>query len=231
MVGDRDAETVGAESVERGSKDSTEPKTVETEMTERDSTGSAKQPQNDSSTEPDDRVEPAETEPVTITLVEEDGASHTVRASLEDSILEVTDRKGIELRHGCRKGRCVSCTGLLLEGEVEYDVEPQALSTEQRAEGFTLLCIARPVDDCLIEVGRSVLAQAFPQLWQTESHPDLDALQHARRQLRRVKSADVDSIRPAHLGGALAPFDNLHEIYEAYQRALETTESHGHRRK
>jgi ferredoxin len=102
-----------------------------------------------------------------ITVVRDDGPVATVQAAPGETVLEATDGTGIDLRHGCREGKCVSCTARLLEGELDYEKAPRALDERQREEGFVLLCIARPVTDCRIEVGRGVLADAFPELWRS----------------------------------------------------------------
>ncbi|MDG5775748.1 2Fe-2S iron-sulfur cluster-binding protein [Haloarculaceae archaeon H-GB2-1] len=95
---------------------------------------------------------PSGTDHHTLELVWEDGTRQTVETDEEATILEATDDADIDLRHGCRKGECVSCTGPLLDGDVEYDREPAALNDEQRREGFGLLCIARPTTDCRVEL-------------------------------------------------------------------------------
>lgn len=104
-----------------------------------------------------------------VELVEDGRTTGTVAVAADETILEATARSDTDLRYGCREGRCVSCTGRLLEGAVDYAVEPRALDDDKRDRGFVLLCIAHPREDCRVEVGRRVLADAFPQLWRTES--------------------------------------------------------------
>lgn len=104
-----------------------------------------------------------------VTLVRDDDSTSTVRVAGDVTVLEATDETDIDLRYGCREGKCVSCTARLVEGELSYFREPQALSAEQREAGFVLLCVAHPASDCTIEVGRSVLADAFPGLWRPDS--------------------------------------------------------------
>lgn len=104
-----------------------------------------------------------------VELVGDDGDVSSITVEPGETILEATDDTAIDLRHGCREGKCVSCTARLLDGEIAYERAPQALDEDKREDGFVLLCIARPVSDCRIEVGRSVLADAFPGLWRSES--------------------------------------------------------------
>lgn len=100
-----------------------------------------------------------------VEFVRGDGTTECLTVSPEETILAATDDSVLDLRHGCREGRCVSCTARLLEGEIEYVTEPHALTRDRRADGFVLLCIARPLKDCRLAVGREVLADAFPGLW------------------------------------------------------------------
>lgn len=102
-----------------------------------------------------------------VTVVRDDGHTSSVRVGPDETVLEATDDTDVDLRYGCREGRCVSCTARLLDGEVAYLTEPEALDERQREAGFVLLCVARPVSDCRIAVGRSVLADAFPTLWRS----------------------------------------------------------------
>ena len=106
-----------------------------------------------------------------------DGQSHAVELRLDgdeveqftargdETILSAAVEAGVDLPYGCREGRCVSCTGRLLDGEISYLTEPAALDEKRREAGFVLLCIARPTADCRVAVGRDVLADAFPALW------------------------------------------------------------------
>jgi ferredoxin len=104
----------------------------------------------------------------TVTLVR-DGNEHRVSVGPRQTILEATDDTDVHLRYGCRDGKCGSCTARLLDGDITYTNAPRALAEDQQAAGFVLLCSARPISDCRIAVGRSVLADAFPNLWPSES--------------------------------------------------------------
>lgn len=81
------------------------------------------------------------------------------------TILEAAYAAGINHRSGCESGRCASCVGRLRSGTVEYVNQPKALTSDQRENGFVLLCSATPTSACRIEVGSNVLAEAFPELW------------------------------------------------------------------
>lgn len=166
----------------------------------------------------------------TVELVREDGTSDVLEVAADQTILSATDPTDVDLRYGCREGRCVSCTGLLLDGEVEYITDPSALDDQQRADGFSLLCIATPASDCRVRVGKSVLGAAFPHLWQNEGmvQHDLIELEVAREELEEVDDVDVSETHLEDMRGAMQHFENLHEVREAYRRAIQTTSKKRH---
>jgi ferredoxin len=158
----------------------------------------------------------------TVTLVREDGEREGVDADECQTILTATTDGSVDVRYGCREGRCVSCTGLLIDGEIEHVTEPEALDAQHREEGFVLLCVSRPIADCRVEVGKHVLAEAFPHLWRTETGATTERLRTARRKLNVLDDVDVhDADHLDHMRGALARFPNLHEVSEAYCRVEE----------
>lgn len=158
----------------------------------------------------------------TVTLVREDGKREIVNPDVDQTILEAAADEGVDIRYGCKEGQCVSCTSLLIDGEVTYVREPEALNGHHRREGFVLLCACKPVGDCRLEVGKHVLAEAFPQLWQTEAGRITEQMRMARRKLNTVDGVDVyDADHMDHLRGAMAHFPNLHEVSEAYYRTEE----------
>ncbi|MDJ0577856.1 MAG: FAD-binding oxidoreductase [Xenococcaceae cyanobacterium MO_234.B1] len=63
----------------------------------------------------------------------------------EDTILDLAEQEGIELPSGCRMGACGACKLALLEGEVNYDDDPDC------EPGHLLTCIAKPVGRVVIE--------------------------------------------------------------------------------
>ena len=93
-----------------------------------------------------------------ITLANRDGSRLRVRE--DQTILDAADRAGVRLPSGCRDGHCISCAARLLEGRVDQP-EAVALSPGQRADGFVLLCVARPRSDCTVRVGREARRPLF----------------------------------------------------------------------
>lgn len=77
---------------------------------------------------------------------------HTFECDAEERLLTAALRQKIFLRYGCKHGGCGTCRARLLDGEVEEDGSTFALASSERAQGWILLCSARPVTDCVIDV-------------------------------------------------------------------------------
>ncbi|MFM2427323.1 MAG: hypothetical protein RL707_1149 [Pseudomonadota bacterium] len=54
-------------------------------------------------------------------------------------------------RNSCRNGTCRTCMCRLVSGEVAYTIEWPGLSTEEKAEGYVLPCVARPTTHVVLE--------------------------------------------------------------------------------
>lgn len=166
------------------------------------------------------QIEPDGT--ATVELLREDGSVQAFTVDDGQTILEATDDADVDLRYGCREGKCVSCTARLVRGDVEYVTDPEALNESQREDGFVLLCVSEPDGECVIEVGKHVLADAFPKLWHTESRAtevqELLGVVEASKELDDVEEVDLDADHLDHLRGAMALFPNLHRVSEAYYR-------------
>ena len=86
----------------------------------------------------------------TITLANRDGQSFEVQG--DAPLLDTLERHGMSLPYGCRYGGCISCAAKLLDGEVDQS-EGVALNGRQLHHGYVLLCVARPLSDCTLDVG------------------------------------------------------------------------------
>ena len=86
----------------------------------------------------------------TITLANRDGASFQVER--RKPLLEALEAQGVSLPYGCRYGGCITCAAKLLSGEIDQRAGV-ALNGRQLADGYALLCIARPLTDCTFDVG------------------------------------------------------------------------------
>jgi len=59
---------------------------------------------------------------------------------------------GVDLPYGCRYGGCITCAAKLTEGEVNQTGQV-ALNNRQLNNGYVILCVARPMTDCILEIG------------------------------------------------------------------------------
>lgn len=86
----------------------------------------------------------------TITLANRHGAVYEVDAKrpLLDSLRE----QGVDLPFGCKYGGCITCAAKLITGEVDQRRQV-ALNNRQINDGYVVLCVARPMGDCTLEIG------------------------------------------------------------------------------
>ena len=87
---------------------------------------------------------------VTITLANRDGRQ--VEIDGRRALLDSLEKEGFSLPYGCRYGGCISCAAKLLSGEVDQKAAV-ALNGRQLNDGYILLCVARPLGDCTLEIG------------------------------------------------------------------------------
>jgi ferredoxin len=86
----------------------------------------------------------------TITLANHGGAAFEVdhRKPLLQSLRE----QGVDLPYGCKYGGCITCAAKLIRGKVDQRAQ-RALNNRQLNNGYVILCVARPISDCTLEVG------------------------------------------------------------------------------
>ncbi len=72
-----------------------------------------------------------------------------VACSEDEFILDVAERAGVELDSDCRSGNCGTCKQKLLEGDIAYDGELDALKDIE--SGFILACSARAIGKVAID--------------------------------------------------------------------------------
>ena len=104
----------------------------------------------------------------TITLANRGGRSFEVG---EGPLLDALEEQDVELPYGCRYGGCISCAAKLLEGAVDQS-EGVALNGRQISDGYVLLCVARPLSDCRLEVGVESHDRLYRNPFQSPLRPD-----------------------------------------------------------
>jgi ferredoxin len=105
----------------------------------------------------------------TVTLANRDAQAFEVDSGRV--LLETLEDEGVSLPYGCRYGGCVSCAAKLLVGEVDQS-EGVALNRRQLADGYVLLCVARPLSDCTLEVGVESHDKLYRNPFQSPLRPD-----------------------------------------------------------
>ena len=88
--------------------------------------------------------------PVTITIANRDNARYQVDP--QKPLLDALGAEGVSLPYGCRYGGCITCAAKLVEGHVNQEAA-LALNVRQLRDGYVLLCVARPVGDCTLNIG------------------------------------------------------------------------------
>jgi ring-1,2-phenylacetyl-CoA epoxidase subunit PaaE len=91
---------------------------------------------------------PARPQPMEVRL---GGVSHRVSVAPGATLLEAGLAEGLPMPYSCTVGGCGSCQVMLLSGDVRMD-EPHCLTGEERAKGWVLACVARPVCPVTVEV-------------------------------------------------------------------------------
>jgi CDP-4-dehydro-6-deoxyglucose reductase len=80
-------------------------------------------------------------------------SGHTFAVPEGETVLSAALSQGFHLPYGCRNGACGSCKGRLVTGSIDQGkYQHSALSEDERAAGYALFCVARPLSDLTIEV-------------------------------------------------------------------------------
>jgi len=86
----------------------------------------------------------------TITIANRDGASYEVKTGIP--LLDSLRKQGVDLPYGCQYGGCITCAAKLIKGEIDQS-QQVALNNRQINDGYVVLCVARPLSNCTIEIG------------------------------------------------------------------------------
>ncbi len=84
-----------------------------------------------------------------ITLVTPTGVK-MIQCADNETILDAAEKNKITLPYSCRAGICGTCTGKLVQGEVDQS-DQSILEDEQVVQGYVQICVAYPTSDCTIE--------------------------------------------------------------------------------
>jgi len=90
------------------------------------------------------------TDTVTITIANQGGKRYEVDP--RRPLLNTLEAQGVSLPYGCKYGGCITCAAKLLEGDINQ-AAATALNNRQLNDGYILLCVARPLTDCTLDVG------------------------------------------------------------------------------
>lgn len=85
-----------------------------------------------------------------VTLSNRGGATYEVDA--RRPLLDTLRETGVDLPYGCKYGGCITCAARLRSGEVDQRRQV-ALNNRQIAQGYVILCVARPITDITLDVG------------------------------------------------------------------------------
>ena len=79
-------------------------------------------------------------------------SDHTFVCEDGDSILQAALHASLLIPYGCRNGACGTCKGKVLAGEVDYgEHQASTLTDDEKAQGYALFCVAKPLTDVTIE--------------------------------------------------------------------------------
>src|SRR5512140_2737391 len=89
--------------------------------------------------------------------------SQSFEVNPTESVLEAALRQDVQLAHECTFGGCGTCRLKIVEGSVDYEECPGALTPEEAQQGYALACQARPRSDLVISAERAPPAICEPQ--------------------------------------------------------------------
>lgn len=89
-----------------------------------------------------------EDQPVTVLM---HGEEHDVVVKPGLTILEAAQDAGVDMPFSCTVGGCASCRVKLKSGKVSLG-EPNCLDPDEKADGYILACVSKPLGPCTVEV-------------------------------------------------------------------------------
>lgn len=79
------------------------------------------------------------------------GEKHLVVVKPGLTILEAAQDQGVDMPFSCTVGGCASCRVKLKSGKVSLG-EPNCLDPDEKADGYILACVSKPLGPCVVEV-------------------------------------------------------------------------------
>jgi CDP-4-dehydro-6-deoxyglucose reductase len=89
--------------------------------------------------------------------------SQSFEVNDNESVLEAALRQQVQLAHECTFGGCGTCRLKIVEGSVDYEEFPMALTPEEAQQGYALACQARPRSNLVLSVEPTLKTVCEPQ--------------------------------------------------------------------
>ena len=118
-----------------------------------------------------------------VTIKNRENAIFQVEANrpLLDSLRD----QGVDLPYGCKYGGCITCAAKLMSGKVDQRRQV-ALNNRQISDGYIILCVARPISDCTLQIG----VESHDKLYR---NPFLDPLKPHELKADIAKPKDMEN--------------------------------------
>jgi CDP-4-dehydro-6-deoxyglucose reductase, E3 len=97
-----------------------------------------------------------------ITLVP---SGRTFSAAAGQTVLGAAIAAGVPIAYSCKNGMCRTCRGRVASGAIDPGrVGAEYLGPAERRQGYALLCQAKPLSDCTIEMALAATSAPLPQI-------------------------------------------------------------------
>ena len=118
-----------------------------------------------------------------VTIKNRENAIFQVEANrpLLDSLRD----QGVDLPYGCKYGGCITCAAKLISGKIDQRRQV-ALNNRQISDGYIILCVARPISDCTLQIG----VESHDKLYR---NPFLDPLKPHELKADIAKPKDMEN--------------------------------------
>ncbi len=103
----------------------------------------------------------------------------------ERPLLDSLRDQGVDLPYGCKYGGCITCAAKLISGKIDQRRQV-ALNNRQISDGYIILCVARPISDCTLQIG----VESHDKLYR---NPFLDPLKPHELKADIAKPKDMEN--------------------------------------